>query len=596
MTAPTLNADPVREELEKILLSPGFARSERMGHFLRFVVEQQLQGAAAQLKETTIGVAVFGRRPDFDPKLDSIVRTEAARLRKRLHGYYATAGAQDPIVIELPKGGYAPVFHSRHEQDRAPRLTWKKAGLGAVLLTLLAGAALLLAPRKTPPVIAVLPLQNLSTEPDNEFFTDGLTDELIRSLAAIEGLEVRSRTSSFALKNKPRNVREVGKQLGADYLLEGSVLRSGSRLRLNIQLVRVSDDTPLWSDRMDRDLADIFAIQDEISLSVVNQLRLKLGRGKRRYHTNPAIYDLYLRARAILAPGSPTAVSQSIELFEKVIAQDPNFAPAWAGLASAHGAGLFNAAGVGLGEIRSRMRTAAEKAIQIDPLLAEAHHAMGAAYCHEWSWAAAERSFRRAIELDPSWADAYVDLAWCVLCPVGKLDAALQELGHAAKVDPLSLDVARTRAAVLVDAGRPDEAIQTARRILAVDPEFYGTQRILARALVRQARFPEAIAILEKLGSWNDVLIAYIYASTGRHAEAEALASKHSGNPAHLAGIYAGFRDKERTFGALDRMFADHDPMLPHVLVFPEFAFLRGDPRYQGLRRKLGLPDYTRTD
>ena len=210
--------------------------------------------------------------------------------------------------------------------------------------------------------IAVLPLENVSHDPANDYFADGLTDELIRNLSIIDGLVVRSRTSSFAFRGKPQNVREAGRQLGADYILEGSVLRAGQQLRINAQLVRASDDFPLWSGKFDRELTDVFAIQDEISRGIVNSLRLKLGRGRRRYETSAEAYDLYLRGRALGDDERDPPGGQSIGRFEEAIAKDPPFAPAYAGLAAARAvrSGEF---GFDSPDELEKMRTAALKAI-----------------------------------------------------------------------------------------------------------------------------------------------------------------------------------------------------------------------------------------
>ena len=186
------------------------------------------------------------------------------------------------------------------------------------------------------PIIAVLPLQNLSAEPDSDYFVDGLTDEIIRNLAVIEGLEVRSRTSSFAFKDKPRNLRDVGQQLGVNLVVEGSIMRSGSKLRINAQLVPVAGDVPLWAERFDRELKDVFAIQDEISRAIVNKLRLTLGRGQRRYDTNLEAYELYLKGHAYAVRRNTSNAQKAAGLFEQVIASDPAFAPAYAGLVDAY--------------------------------------------------------------------------------------------------------------------------------------------------------------------------------------------------------------------------------------------------------------------
>ena len=340
----------VQKQLQRVLASPGFARNERMSRFLRFVVEQQLEGRDSELKESVIGIEVFGRRPGFDPQQDSIVRSEAARLRARLAEYYAGRRQRRSAGNRAAEGRlHTPVSSARHcwtrqrletrndERDGTSRRLW--------LMVALAGLAVAVAvvgwwwfQHQNPPIaIAVLPLTNVSQDPANDYFADGLTDEIIRNLSIIDGLAVRSQTSSFAFKGKPQNIRDAGKQLDADYILEGSVLRSGQQLRINAQLVRVRDDFPLWSGRYDEELTDVFAIQDEISRGIVNSLRLKLGRGRRRYETSVEAYDLYLRARA-LASADGRDAQAIVGLYQQVIAKDASFAPAYAGLAAAYAA------------------------------------------------------------------------------------------------------------------------------------------------------------------------------------------------------------------------------------------------------------------
>src|SRR5262245_59865434 len=264
----------VRRELNTILSSHGFLRSKRLTDFLRFVVERHLDGKDDELKETLIAVEVFGRKADYDPKQDSIVRTEAGRLRSKLIEYYAGEGRNDSVVIELPKGRYTPVFRitDAAATDHQPtfRPLWSRVGLVILAFAIAITAYWRISYKSSPVDIAVLPLKNLSPYAASEYFADGLTGEIIRELSTIEGLAVGSQTSSFVFKNAPRNLGEVGKQLGVDYIVEGSVLREGQRLRVNSQLVRVHDDFMLWSVRFDRELTDIFAIQDEISRVVVN--------------------------------------------------------------------------------------------------------------------------------------------------------------------------------------------------------------------------------------------------------------------------------------------------------------------------------------
>jgi adenylate cyclase len=235
--------------------------------------------------------------------------------------------------------------------------------------------------RPRPPIIAVLPFTNLSGETDGDLFVDGLTDEIIRNLAMIQGLQVRSRTSSFAFKDKPRNLREVGDQLGATLVLEGSVLGTSTRKRITAQLVEVADDVPLWAGQFDRDIqssGDVFVVLDEISRAIVNRLRLTLGRGQRRYDLDLDTYELYLKGRAPAARKDVPSLEEAAGLFEQVIVKDPAFAPAHAGLANAYA--LMSeptSSQLPFETAHAILRPAAIKARELDPLLAEAHAAMG---------------------------------------------------------------------------------------------------------------------------------------------------------------------------------------------------------------------------
>ncbi len=343
-----IDVQTARQQLERILASAGFARNQRLSRFLQFVVDKHLEGRNSEIKESVIAVEVFGRRPDHDPKHDSIVRTEAARLRARIREYYAGEGKEDCWIIELPKGAYAPVFVQSEKEPASTPATLKtdqpRFGLRLRLLMGLAATVVFAGAiawtwnqsRNAPIRVAVLPLLNVSQDSANDYFADGLTGEIIRDLSIIDGLAVRSQTSSFAYKGKPRNLREAGTQLGVDYILEGSVLRVGERVRINAQFIRVRDDFALWSGRYDRQVVDIIAIQDEISRGIVNSLRLKLGSGRRRYEVSATAYDAYLRVRAmIIGQGLPGWIN-SLELFDRAIASDGSFAPAYAGVATAH--------------------------------------------------------------------------------------------------------------------------------------------------------------------------------------------------------------------------------------------------------------------
>jgi TolB-like protein len=434
MDSGTFTAESARTQLQKVLSSAGFARNERLAQFLRFVVEAHLEGKDGDLKESVIAIEVFRRKVDYDPKLDSIVRTQATRLRACLAEYYVGEGRGDPIQIELPKGGYVPVISRRDLAITSPReaITRRLANSGprtVLWLGLCLGLAIVaaatvwaaLSRRGQPATIAVLPLENLGHDPANDYFVDGLTAEIIRNLSVIDGLAVRSQTSSFSFRGKSRDVREAGKQLGVDYLVEGSVLRSGRQLRIDAQLVRVSDDVTVWSSKFDRELTDVFVIQEEISRGIVNNLRLKLARGRRRYETSTEAYDLYLRARALEARVVLFAnASQRTELFEKAIERDRSFAPAYAGLAATYASRWAALSPEPADDDwAAKMHAAADKAIELDPLLAEAHRALGFVYMAERQWRQAEQSFRRAIEIDPNSSETHTDFGMQLLLTIG---------------------------------------------------------------------------------------------------------------------------------------------------------------------------------
>ena len=604
MPVAALDIQTARKQLDRVLASPGFARNERLGRFLQFVVRKHLEGRQSDIKESVIAVEVFGRRPDHDPKQDSIVRTEAARLRARLGEYYARDGKHDEWIIELPKGGYAPAFRhgetefagTLHNRDAAlwPQRVARTrrvviAALGAVAL---AAFLWVWAERRDAPIaVAVLPLLNLSQEGANEYFADALTGEIIRNLSIIDGLAVRSQTSSFAFKGKSRNVREAGAQLGADYILEGSVLRVGQRVRINAQFIRVRDDFALWSGTYDRELVDVLGIQDELSRGIVNSLRLKLGRGRRRYEISAAAYDCYLRARALIIERGLPGWVDSVPLFERSIEDDASFAPAYAGLAIAH---VYRSAQDNWDAVEetTKMRAAAQKALQLDPLLAEAHDALGLVYARDGQWEQSEKSFRRALELDPNRSMSGQHFTMELLLPLGRIEEGLRQLRAAEKMDPLSADVQYFLYYVLTATGRFDEA---ARHCNKVPEHFWAKPSCQADGDLRRGNVHHAIQILEpKIGQPGngDGFLGCAYVRAGLRAKAEQLANSESTQALDAARIFACLGDKDRTFDALERAAATGPFRVGRALTWPEMSLLRGDPRLNLLRRKVGLPEY----
>jgi serine/threonine-protein kinase len=394
----------------------------------------------------------------------------------------------------------------------------------------------------------------------------------------------------FLLKGRSRDVREVGRQLAVDYLLEGSVLRAGDELHVDVQFVRTRDVVPLWSGSYDRPMADIFDIQDEISLAIVNNLRLRLGRGRRRYETSVAAYDEYLRARGVTFGQEGPRGFISIPAFERAIARDPAFAPAYAGLAAAYA-------------IKSiqypeedhppdevpKMRATAEKAIKLDPLLPEAYNALGMADAREGRWDQADRSFRKAIELDPNRSRTRVDYAMWFLDTVGRNDEGIEQARRALSSDPLSPDVRLALAWLLMSTGRYEEAADHCAQMPADN-----TLRIqwLARARSGQGRSNEAIALFEadpylSRNPQTRGFLGFTLAHSGRRRgwrlPPPGRTRRRSSTP--------GWATRTKTFDALARMGSLSTQRVGGYLNSPEMGLLRGDPRLPQLRRQVGLPD-----
>ena len=595
------HCDAVIRELEHMLASSRFARSEQLSRLLRFVVERTLEGHSEELKESVIAVEVFGRSPDYDPRRDPIVRTEARRLRTRLDEYYRDEGSTDPWMILLPKGGYVPVFQNA---GPAPQTPVSAPGVPAVssyrphrsslraLFVLTAVVASVACStwwwvqRRTAPIaIAVLPLDNLNRASADDYFSDGLTDEIIRNLAIIDGLAVRSQTSSFAFKGKLRKIRDDARQLDAEYIVEGSVLRDGGRLRIDVQLVRARDDSPVWVQRYDRVLTDVFAVQDEISRGIVNSLRLKLGRGRRRYETSVEAYDVYLRARAMVVQFGFAGYAKSVPIYEQAIAKDSSFAPAYAGLAVAESF-LSNQAAFDSQDARMKMKAAAETAIKLDPLSADADEAMAFAYDRGGNWKEAEQTFRRALQLEPHSSTIRAHFAISHLLPLGRVNEALRELHTAERDDPLSAEVHQITAAALLMAGRWQEAAAHARKMpdgSTLKPAWLG------RALFFQGHTAEAIRLFESTGHESG-LRGYAYARTGRIVEAKELAARMA-DPTQQALTFAGLGDRDRAIESLERAVELGPVRLGRLLNYPEMASLRDDLRVKAFRKRIGLPE-----
>jgi eukaryotic-like serine/threonine-protein kinase len=498
---------------------------------------------------------------------------------------YQTAEAFGAALSSISESSGAASVESL--ANAKPRRRWVVA-FAALLVLVAAGATLSRWWKPVTPAIAVLPLKNLGADPSDSDFADGLTDELTRQLTMIRGLDVRSRTSSFVFKDRAVNLREIGRQLRSDYLLTGSVLHVGDRVRINAQLVRVSDDATVWAAKFDRSSNDLLKIQDEISRSIISQLQVKLDRLPRRYDIDAATYERYLRARALSERKDRSSLLTAITYYKEVIASDTSFAPAYAGLADAYADYEFW--GVNYEAAYSQVKNAASKALELDPSLPEAHAAMGLVYARDRHWQEAEREFQRSIQINPNLSRTHRAYGFWTLYQEGKLAEALKELQLALRNDPLSLDVRRMMAYIEVSAGQYAAAIDDCRHVLKEDPKFPLIPFVLGRALLFNGNTAEAISVLEAIPPNRAPELGYAYATIGRRGDAEALAQKAKDVPLTQAVIYAGLNDADRAFAALERAAAIGDPKIGAALTYPELAVLRVDPRFGPFRQRLGLP------
>jgi eukaryotic-like serine/threonine-protein kinase len=573
-----------------------------------YVAPEVLDGnaATAQSDVYSLGVLLFhlltGAYPVHGQTLVEIRAAHANRSTSRMRALRPDVPADlakaieraleyDPARRYASAAALADALVAAGGGRRRGRLVYSGIAAAAVVLV---GAALWErqsnAPPRTPPTIAVLPFKSTSATPDGEELADGLTHQIQRNLASIDGLSVRSLSSSLAFKNRARNLAEVGSQLGVEFVLEGSAVRSGSRVQVDARFARVSGDVTIWSERFDRDVRDLAAVLDDISMAIVNEMRVALGRGQRRYDLDPDAYFQFLRASSFQARRNPENSAKAAALFEQLANEHPTYAPAWAGLANSLAELSRPSTGEEIIPLDPRMAAAALRAIQLDPLLAEAHAAIANRYAHERDWVNGRMSFLKAIELNPSLTTTYTDFVLGVLMPLGDSKEGLKQLEAARVADPLSLDVRRIEAHVLIQAGRYNDAIETCRWIMQHDPAFPYVDVWLGRALYFSGRFDEAEVTLTRAGPQFFGYLGYMLAVSGRRDEALALASKHPDSPSRTMLIHAGLGDSDRAFEGLAQTAEINWWRAATWMHRPEMALLRDDPRMPALRKKLGLP------
>jgi serine/threonine-protein kinase len=574
------------------------------------VAERALEGEQARLKEHVIAEQVFDRGEAFDPGTDTIVRVEARRLRAKLKEYYEKEGQNDPVIIEIPDRGYTALFRTRPHPTtvpwfRSPKLVLAAAvllfgGIAAWRLTLRSGA-------DKPGSIVVLPFTNLSGDPANEYFSDGLTEEIIGTLASLPQLRVVARTSAFRFKGRGEDVRKIGRDLGVETVLEGGVRKEGQRIRVSAQLVNVSDGMHLWSKIYDREGTQLLRVQEEITRAIVDALAIRLAPGEKDLLRPPQAassqaYELYLKGRYFWYRMTPLDLKKSIACLEQSVALDPKYAAAYAGLADAYSL-WANFELEPPWEFLLKAKRAAQNALELDNRSAEGHFSMGVVRTQaDWDWDGAEREFQRALELKPTLVAARQ--AYAVLClgPLRRHDEAAKQLSRALESDPLSLSLRSLLGQTFVYAGQPHRAMEELREALDLEPSFFYSNITMALAYLARSSYPEALRVLEGIRDtageipYYAGLLGYTHARLGNRKEAERILQQFRARfqgpwvpPVEVAGIHNGLGDKEQALHWLERACQQRSTMSAFAVVDPRFRNLHPDPRFQSVLRRMGL-------
>ena len=640
---PDNNTEAIRTELEKVLASRTFRSAQGQRAFLRYVAEEAIAGRGHLIKEYIIGIEAFGRGESFDPRLDPIVRTQAAKLRAKLARYYETEGENDTMRIEFRKGSYVPSFRLAGVPCNRPaestvaitaasenvtaadspshvntrRWNWRIVAISAALLMLAGSGYVAFQTLRSGwpdtvrgsrgPSVAVMPFVNLSDNQEEEFLSDGLTEELIDSLRHMPGLQVAARTSAFQFKGKPVDIRAVAQTLHVRAVLTGSVRRVGNRLRIAVELANATDNSSLWSGSYDRNSIEAQAVEREITKSVTERLGFRVAGADAsvlrktfpsRASTNPAAYRDYLKGLYFWNKLTVEGLQKAMRYFQQAIAEDPAFASAYAALADCY-VMAPQVATAPPPEVVSKIEAAARRALELDSTLGDAHFDLAICAEYQFDWATAEKEFWKGLKLSPGRAVGHLWYAK-YLALTGRKDEVLVERRIAADLDPVSPYAVQAVAGYLSVVGRYDEAIEQFRGALALEPNFGLAHQGLGVTYLLKGMTSEAIEELQMAsrlmaGPRRLALLGYAYAVSGRTAEARQILNgfldqaKHGAFPAlAIAEIYIGLGEKDRAFQWLERAVDQKDLDVTLQWDSP-FEPLRSDPRFARLLRRMKL-------
>jgi serine/threonine-protein kinase len=458
------------------------------------------------------------------------------------------------------------------------------------------------------PSIAVLPFANMSSDTENEYFSDGLTEELINALSQLPDLRVVSRTSAFEFKGKNQNIRQIGERLNVSAVLEGSVRKAGNKLRITAQLIKVADDDHLWAGRFDREIKDVFEIQDEIAHTIATTLKVKLlakreERLIKNYADNLEAYNLYLKGRYYWNKRSGEGFQKALEYFQAALTESPDFAPAYAGLADCY----VEAANWGMtpaSEAWPKAKELALKAVEIDPTLAEAYVPLGMArMIYEWDWPGAEREFVRALESNPGYGAAHMQYSM-YLVATGRLAEAHREIRRALDLDPLSIPLNSYLAGFYYYSREYERSIEQCHKALELDSKDIELHVDLGLNYEQLARYEESINSFEMardLSGGAPIILGVlggVYAKSGARDKALAIeaqlteiAKENYVPPGGWAMLYIGLGDNDKAFEWVEKACDNHDTVVCYLAVGPTYDPLRSDPRFQAMLKRIGLAE-----
>jgi TolB-like protein/DNA-binding winged helix-turn-helix (wHTH) protein/Flp pilus assembly protein TadD len=492
--------------------------------------------------------------------------------------------------------------------ERRPRPTRRVIIALALVLSLPILAVWLIRSRGRPPTgirsLAVLPLDNLSGDASQDYFTDGMTDELITDLAQISALRVISRTSVMAYKGARKPLPEIARELNVDAVVEGTVLRSGEQVRITAQLIQAPADKHLWAESYEGDLHDTLALQKKVASAIAERIRIKLTPQeqevlKNAEVVNPEAYEAYLKGRYFWNKRTADGLKRAVAYFTQAIEKDSNYAQAYAGLADSYALlGDWEYGVLAPSEAYPKAKAAAIRALELDNTLGEAHTSLAFSLdVFDWDWESAGREFRRAIELKPGYATAHHWYAWH-LSEMGRNSEAIAEMRKAENLDPLSLIISADMAEILLVAHLNNEAIEQSRRTVDMDPNFAIAHYELGQAFVQKHSYNEAIAEFLKAIELSAGSIpctsnlAYAYAVSNKRNEAvkilNDLKTRSTRNASEIALMYVGLGEKDEAMKWLGKAYEEH--FNPSILLRPAFDPLRSDPRFQNLVHRIGLP------